>query len=431
MNLLKDGVDSSVNEMDPSSVQTVSNDEKPHSSKGGGLSGKYSRGYFIFLIIFLGLLSAFGPFVTDMYLPAFPSMLEAFGTTEAMVLLGVTASLLGLAIGQVFFGPLSDKYGRRPIMIVSLAMFLVFTFMIIYSRDIQFFLVCRFFQGLAGAGGIVLSRSVATDAYSGRDLAKMMAVVGAVNGVAPVFAPVVGGLIPGWRNIFWVLFCLGVVLLLLSFCFKESLEKSRRFTGNIFKTFVAYGKLARLPRFVRYVLIFMFINGVLFGYISTSSFVIQTHYGFSSLAFSIIFAINAVAIGVGATLAVKFRQIKDAALFGCSLTLALALLQLVNACAIDDFRLYEPLTFCILYGCGSVFSSTTALAMNEGRYYTGAASAVVGALGFLFGGLSSSIVGMGNIMVTTSVVMIVCSAVALTFAVLVKRDKGDLWNDVL
>ncbi len=431
MDSLKNGADSSVNERNPVNARTVSPDEKPHSSKRGGLTGKYSRGYFIYLVVFLGLLSAFGPFVTDMYLPAFPLMLEAFHTTEAMVLLGVTTSLLGLAIGQVFFGPLSDKYGRRPMLFLSLLMFLVFTFMIIYSRDIEFFLLCRFFQGLAGAGGIVLSRSVATDAYTGRDLATILAIIGSINGVTPVFAPVIGGLIPGWRNIFWTLFGLGAALLLLTFLFRESLPGERRFKGNILKTFTAYGKLARLPRFVRYVMAFTLMNGALFAYISSSSFVIQSHYGLSPISFSILFGVNAIAIAVGAMSALKSKQLKNGTLLGCSLGLLMSLMQLVNACTFDNFYLYEPLMFIVLIGVGAVFSTATTLAMNEGRHYTGAASAVVGSLGFLFGGIVSSIVGMGNIMVTTSLVMIACTAAGLAFAIAIKRDKDDEWNDVL
>lgn len=179
-------------------------------------SNQIGKRYFLFLIIFLGALSAFGPFITDFYLPTLPSMTSVFNTSESMVQLGLTTSLVGIAIGQVFFGPISDKYGRKHIMIMSLILFVAATLGCIWSPTIEVFNVFRFLQGLGGSGSIVMSRSVATDCYRGRELAKILAIVGAINGVAPVVAPVTGGLVSrsiGWQGIFWILFAIGVVLL--------------------------------------------------------------------------------------------------------------------------------------------------------------------------------------------------------------------------
>ncbi len=152
----------------------------------------FSKKYYLFLIIFLGILSAFGPLVTDMYLPTLPSMAEVFNTTPSLVQMGLAASMIGLAVGQIFFGPLSDKFGRRAILLSAMVLFAVSTVASIYSPTIEFFNICRFLQGLGGSGGLVLSRSVATDCYSGRELAKTLAIIGAVNGIAPVTAPVIG-----------------------------------------------------------------------------------------------------------------------------------------------------------------------------------------------------------------------------------------------
>lgn len=171
----------------------------------------------VFLLVLLGMLTAFGPFVTDMYLPSLPSMGEYFNTSSSMVQLGLTTSMIGLAVGQVFFGPLSDRYGRRKPLLVAMWLFLASTVMCLFSQNIQQFVAFRLIQGIAGAGGIVISRSVATDKYSGRELAKMLAVIGAINGVAPVAAPIVGGLLTdviGWKGIFCILLVLGIFLLL-------------------------------------------------------------------------------------------------------------------------------------------------------------------------------------------------------------------------
>jgi hypothetical protein len=146
----------------------------------------------VFLLILLGMLSAFGPFVTDMYLPSLPAMADYFSASLPMVQMGLTTSMIGLALGQIFFGPLSDKYGRRPLLLVSMLLFIVSTLFCLFAPDIYSFVTLRLIQGIAGAGGIVISRSVAIDKFSGKELAKMLAVIGAINGVAPVAAPVIG-----------------------------------------------------------------------------------------------------------------------------------------------------------------------------------------------------------------------------------------------
>ena len=149
----------------------------------------------VFLLILLGMLSAFGPFVTDMYLPSLPAMADYFSASLPMVQMGLTTSMIGLALGQIFFGPLSDKYGRRPLLLVSMLLFIVSTLFCLFAPDIYSFVTLRLIQGIAGAGGIVISRSVAIDKFSGKELAKMLAVIGAINGVAPVAAPVIGCLL--------------------------------------------------------------------------------------------------------------------------------------------------------------------------------------------------------------------------------------------
>lgn len=154
----------------------------------------------IFTLVFLGMLTAFGPFVTDMYLPTLPAMTDFFHANSSQVQLGLTASMIGLAVGQLLFGPISDKYGRRLPLIAAMCLFLLSTLGCIYSGTVMRFAGWRLIQGIAGAGGIVISRSIATDKYSGRELAKMLAVIGAINGVAPVAAPIAGGAMAAQRG---------------------------------------------------------------------------------------------------------------------------------------------------------------------------------------------------------------------------------------
>lgn len=385
---------------------------------------QFSKKYYVFLILFLGMLSAFGPFVTDMYLPALPSMTEIFHTTPSLVQMGLSASMLGLAAGQVFFGPLSDKYGRRSVLMFAMVIFCFSTIASIYSPTIRFFNVCRFIQGLGGAGGIVLSRSISTDCYSGRELARTLAIIGAVNGVAPVTAPMIGGLVSGsvgWQGIFWILLALGILLFIMSLGFSESLPVDRRHRGSVLSLLRNYPVLFRNRTFMVFVALFGFANGVLFSYISSASFIVQEHYGFSEFMFAIIFGVNALAIAFGSAIALKFKRLIDAAVVGASGLLIVSSSLRLCILWFDAFWLYESLTFLELLCAGFIFTSTSTLAMDAGRKYIGAASAVFGATGFLFGGIVSPLVGFGKILHTAVSITTVCSFAAFVIALVARR----------
>ncbi len=380
----------------------------------------FSTKYYFFLIIFLGMLSAFGPFVTDMYLPTLPSMAEIFHTTPSLVQMGLATSMLGLAVGQIFFGPLSDKYGRKPVLMTAMILFAISTIAAIYSPTIEFFNLCRFLQGLGGSGGIVLSRSVATDCYSGRELAKTLAIIGAVNGIAPVTAPVIGGMVSaavGWQGIFWILFGLGVIILTMCMIFKESHSIEKRYKGSVAKLLAGLADIFKLKYFVIFTLLYAFTCGVLFSYISSASFIIQEHFGYSELQFAIVFGVNALGIGFGSGLSLRFRRMHSAALFGSLGIVTAVILQLLaHLLAPSSFWLYEIPTFMMLVSIGFVLPSSTTLAMDEGRRMVGSASAIFGATGFLFGGIVSPLVGMGNIVTTTLILLGFCGCAATVFA---------------
>ncbi len=380
------------------------------------MNQQFSRKYFIYLLIFLGALSAFGPFITDFYLPTLPSMADIFHTTPSMVQFGLTTSLLGIAIGQVIFGPLSDKYGRTPIMTWSLIVFSIATIGCIFSQKIEVFNIFRFLQGLGGAGGIVMSRSVATDCYRGHELAKVLAIVGAINGIAPVVAPVTGGLVAeslGWQGIFWILFAIGVVLLVMCIPFRESLPEGSRVNGSVWKAAHGFIDILKLPAFRRYVAIYGLSYGVLFAYISSASFIVQTHFGYSEFQFSMTFGVNATTIAIGSALALKFKDMENAALFSTLGMAVFAILLFATQFLIDNFFVYESLTLIMLFFVGFIFPSITALGMETGRRATGAASAVLGAIGFACGGLVSPLVGLGDLLQSTNIILVVCSCGAL------------------
>lgn len=369
-----------------------------------------------FLLVLLGLLSAFGPFVTDMYLPGLPSMTVYFDTTASLVQLGITTAMLGLAFGQVIIGPLSDKYGRKLPLMASLWLFILSTIACIFSWNIGAFIFFRFLQGIAGAGGIVISRSVATDCYSGKELAKAFAMISAVNGLAPILAPVGGGIMlkfTNWLGIFAFLLFIGIVLILLCLKLKESLPAEHRITVPAFSSFRNFIPLLGKREFMGYVLIQAFTFGTIFAYISSSPFILQEHYRLSPLAYSLCFAINAVALIIGTASAGRFRNIRKGVVTGVAGSFVLSIFTGVTLWLEMPIIYFEIALFLTLAFGGIVLPTSTALALDTERQNAGTASAIFGAISFLAGGIVSPLVGIGNILHSTAIIMVASSAIAL------------------
>lgn len=382
-----------------------------------------------FVLIFLGALSAFGPFVMDMYIPVLPSMEEWFGCTTALVQLGLTTGLVGLAAGQLIFGPLSDRYGRRRPLICAMLLFIVATAGCIFSANVHQFIVMRLFQGIAGSGGVVLSRSIAADKYQGVQLTRMMSMVAAVNGIATVAAPIVGGVIAllgGWRAIFWSLIILASVLLVgavrmhecLSFKNLSIYRKSS--AGAIAEGFM---DVLRNRSFLRYVLTYMFSMGVLFTNIASAPFIMQNHYGLSSLNFSIVFGFNALTFAIASAVIPRFRTRDRAISVGTAGLLLMSFLTLVAFLMKPGFWFYEALIFFLSLMVGIVSTASNVSAMDSGRDNAGVSSALLGAIGNAFGGIVPAIVASGDIIFMTGAMFLLCSVLtaACVFGQAVKK----------
>lgn len=367
----------------------------------------------IFIFIFLGFLTAFGPLVTDMYLPTLPEMVEAFHTNSAMVQLGLTTSMVGLAVGQLFFGPLSDKYGRRPLLLAGMVLFLPSTIGCIGSQTVMQFVSWRLIQGIAGASGIVISRSIAADKYTGRDLAKALGIIGAINGVAPIAAPMCGGFMAesiGWQGIFWTLFAAGCLLLAGTINFRESLPRQRRRQMSGHELLANFATVLRNRTYLSYVLLFSCSHIVLFANIASAPFIMQTHYGFSPAMFSVVFGINATAIIISSALTMRFRHLEIVASRGSQCMLALAAAMFVALGMSCSFWVYEAILIGLLLSLGFTFTAANTLAMAAGRNNAGTASAILGSLGFLFGSIVPPIIGIGDIMLSTGIVFLAGAA---------------------
>lgn len=385
---------------------------------------------FVFLISYLVGLSAFGSFVNDMYLPSLPSMMKFFGCTVSMVQLGLTTGMAGLGLGELVMGPVSDKYGRKPMLVYSLTVFIIASTVSVFSPNITFFLVCRFFQGLGASGGYFLARSIPADIYQGRLLAKTMAIIGAINGFAPASAPVFGGIISDhftWKGVFWVLTGIGIILLCFSPKFKESLPPERRQQGSLGKSFANYLVLFKNKKFMIHILLKGAALGVVFAYISAGPFIFETHFGYSQTVFGLFMGGNALLVAVGSMVALKFKYLKTAALVGGSGLLIFALVEGAVLWLLPDiFLAFELLLLPMLFCCGMIFTTGNTLAMNEGRATAGDASALLGIVGYVFGAVVSPLIGQGDILHATAIALAVLAAITFAFSIFSYRLAPDL-----
>lgn len=366
----------------------------------------------LFVLLFGATLSAFGPFMTDFYLPAFPGLKDYFETTASLVQASLTFGMIGLAVGQLLIGPLSDRYGRRKPLLLSMTLFVLATAACLGAWDIGSFIFFRLLQGIAGAGGVVISKSIAVDLYQGKTFTRFFALLSAVQGLAPIGAPVIGGVllsITDWKGIFCVLLVLGVCLWVATLRFRESLPLHRRATGRLRTTFSHFIPIMRHRQFMVYVLILSLAMGAMFAYISASPFIFQTCYGLTPVAYSLCFAVNALGILLGSLLPALFQKEQKALRVGVRLFLAMSILTAAILIGHQSVFLVEMACFFLLFSLGMILPLGTTLALNLERQNSGNASAMLGFLQFLFAGLVAPLVGIGDMRVATGCLLLLCS----------------------
>ncbi len=386
---------------------------------------RYRPNSYGLFVVFIAIIGAFSSLVNDMYLPTIPAMMREFHTTPSMTQMGLSMAMLGMGIGSVLWGSLSDHFGRKPILIISLLIFALSTGVALLSPDITFFVAVRLVQGFGAGGAMVLSTSIPADVFAGRQLGKLMGIVGAINGIAPAAGPLLGGFLAdrvGWRGIFVVLLAIGIGMTIWTTRTNETLPPARRIAARRLSDYVkAYRTMLLNGRFMIYVIIKALGIALLYAYISSGPFIIQDHYHFSALTFGIIFGANALAIAAGAMLAPRFRIMKQAMVVG---TAGMFLLSLGMAAVMWyelPFWAYElvavPLVLCL----GMIFSSANTLAMDVGRADAGTSSAILGVVKYILAAIVSPLCGLGNLMHSSAVVVIVTAAIALLFAFLAYR----------
>jgi len=363
--------------------------------------GAPGRGRRLWLTALLGVLVAFGPLSIDMYLPALPLLSKDLHAGTSVTQLSLTATLLGLALGQVVAGSQSDSRGRRGPLLVGLGGYAVSSLLCAASGSICALVAFRFLQGLAGSAGIVISLAVARDLYAGPELTRFLSLLVLVNGVGPVLAPVAGGQllrVTSWRGVFVVLAAVGLVMFLAVLAgLPETLP--RRSRAGLTETLAVFGGLLSDGAFMGYALPQGLVIAAMFAYISGSPFVIQEIFGASPQTFSLVFAINGLGIiAASQVTGLLSGRVRETVLFaggiGLACTAAIVLLATLRAGAglVDVL----PPLFLVVSSIGIVNTAGSSLALQRYGHAAGSASALLGLISLALGAAAAPLAGLAG-----------------------------------
>lgn len=349
----------------------------------------------------LSFLAAVGPFATDMYLASFTHISRDLGASASAVQLTLTAFLLGMGLGQLLLGPLSDQFGRRPMLLGGMVMFAMSSVAMVFSPNVQVFIALRALQGLSGAAGVVVSRAIAVDIAKGAEAVKAISLIAMFVGLGPLLAPPVGGAVLGlgdWRAVLAVLAILSLLMLLATATIvPESLPRAERRAGGLRDAFASFGSLLHSGSFVVLLLVFGAGFGAMMAYISASPFVAQKVLGMSELAYSLAFSLGAAALVLANLLNARVAG-RIAAHYMLLTGTVLVLLPglLLTAASYGGWLsipLFISFAFFLSGGTGLIMANASALALRIADKARGAGSALLGALQFLIGGAASPLVG--------------------------------------
>ncbi|WP_229820283.1 multidrug effflux MFS transporter [Streptomyces abikoensis] len=359
------------------------------------------------MTLVLGGLTALPPLSMDMYLPALPEVTSALRSPAATIQLTLTACLMGMALGQLIVGPMSDRWGRRRPLLVGMVVYVLATAACVVAPTTELLIGCRLAQGLAGAAGIVIARAVVRDLYDGVAMARFFSTLMLISGVAPVVAPLIGGQIlrlTDWRGVFVVLTVIGLLLTLVVWRrLDETLPPARRQDGGLGQALRTMRGLLADRVFTGYMLAGGFAFAALFAYISASPFVVQDIYGASPQTFSLLFGLNSIGLVLvgqinGKVLVGRVSLDKTLAVGLAVITLAAGALLLMTSGVLGEVGLVPVSAglFVLMSAMGLAMPNTNAQALMRSRDAAGSASALLGTSTFLLGAIASPLVGIAG-----------------------------------
>ncbi|MFF1382166.1 multidrug effflux MFS transporter [Arthrobacter sp. NPDC058288] len=385
------------------------------------------------LAVLLGLLTIFGPVSMDLYLPVLPALTAGLKSTTSVAQLTITACLLGLAIGQVVAGPLSDRFGRRTPLLIGVIAYTVTSVLCALSPTVETLIAARFVQGLAGAVGIVIAQAAGRDVYSGGKPIRYYGRLTVLGGLAAIIGPVIGGqlaAVTDWRGVFLFLAAVGVAILVACLMiFRETLPAERRTTGGLSHTVNDFRRLLADRMFVGAVLITGFTYSAIFAYLSGATYILQGLYGLSPQGYSFAFGLNSLGFVIFGFIAGRLAEHwSERGTLAVGLAMALAGALGLLATAVLHLPLIAIILslFTMVSGVAVTSPPATSLALRGYPDIAGTASSLLGLARFAFGGLAAPLVGIGgaNDPVPFGVVAAAAAAAAALSLGLLRRRRN-------
>lgn len=383
--------------------------------------------------LLLAIFCALGPFTVDMYLSSFPQIMKYFETNASMVQASLTSALLGLSLGQIVIGPLSDVHGRRKPMLFSMILFFISSVGCAISPNVEVFIVLRFIQGFSASAGLVIARAIVRDLYNGVELTKFFALLTTITSVTPLLSPLAGSAVisfTSWVGVFIFTGIIGIYLTIMTVLkVKESLPIEHRISSDFKELLKNYKTLLQDRKFMGYVLASGILFGGCFAYISGSPFIYQNIYGVSPQMFSILFALNGISLMLGAQLVKRLAgqtTPHNIFLIGLLSSFISSLAVLIVVISHGPLAALVISLFLSNASLGIVGPISFTLAIESQGHMAGSASALLGILPFLLGSITSPLVGMAGeySAIPLGVIIFATSLLAVFFnAVLIKNGK--------
>jgi MFS transporter, DHA1 family, multidrug resistance protein len=383
--------------------------------------------------LLLAVFCALGPFTVDMYLSSFPEIMSFFDTNASMVQASLTSALLGLSLGQIIIGPLSDVHGRRKPLLFSMILFFISSLGCAISPNVETFIVLRFIQGFTASAGLVIARAIIRDMYDGVELTKFFALLTTITSVTPLLSPLVGSAVisfTSWVGVFAFTGIVGIYLTIMTvWKVKETLPIENRVSSDFKELLKTYKTLLQDRKFIGYGLASGVLFGGCFAYISGSPFIYQNIYGVSPQMFSILFALNGISLMLGAQLVKRLAERTTPHkifLIGLLTSFISSLAVLIVVLSHGPLVALVISLFLYNVALGIVGPISFTLAIESQGHIAGSASALLGILPFLLGSITSPLVGMAgeNSAVPLGVIIFATSLLAVFFnAALIKNGK--------
>lgn len=379
------------------------------------------------------LLTVFGPISMDLYLPALPALTRELAAATSVAQLTVTACLIGLAAGQLIAGPLSDRYGRRGILLIGIIAYIGTSLLCAISPTIELLIAARLVQGLTGGVGIVIAQAAGRDVYSGGALIRFYGRLTVVGGFAAIVGPLLGGLLNGvtdWRGLFVFLALIGAGILAVTLvAFDETLPAASRTTGGLGRILHDFRVLLSDRVFLGAILNQGFLYAALFAYLSGATFVLQDIYGLSPFGYALAFGANSAGFMVLGFVAGRTagRSLRGTLSTGVAVA-AIGALGLL-ASGLTRMPLWVVLVSLFLLAGGVAVSSppATTIALVEYPEIAGTASSLLGMVRFGFGGIAAPLVGVAGATSILPLGLVTVASVALAalaFILLVRPARS-------